>query len=271
MGQSLFGGSTQSSSSEPVDITPPELRTLRSPFASTTRGLFTGSSPINLGAFPTYSSATGSPNVAPIGANEQTLLSQLMSAQGPAQDLIRQTLAGKFLPGNQGSNPFLEAAIQSAQRPTLQGLEETLSRTLPGRFTQGGHFVQPQGSSPFDRAAALATGNAASALGDIASNISFGGYEAERGRQQQAIQLSQQDIQTSIQNLNAQALPRLIQDLGIERGMSEYQSRIQAVLQALQTVSGTLLSAGTKSQSQGTSSNGIIPTLLEPFSFGFSF
>jgi hypothetical protein len=80
-------------------------------------------------------------------------------------------------------NPYLARMIEAAQRPTIQALEETLSRTLPGRFTQAGQFVQPQGSSAFDRAAAIASRGAGDTMGDIAGRLSFDTYEAERARE----------------------------------------------------------------------------------------
>lgn len=257
----LFGGST--STSKPKDLTPPEFTALRGPFADVIKQLL-GQAPGNpLTGIPSFGAATGQPNVAPIGANEQTLLDRLMSEGAGRTDLLNQTLGGQFLPGQSGTNPFLQAAIEAAQRPTFQGLEEVLSRTLPGRFTQGGQFVQPQGSSAFDRAAAIASRGASQAAADIATNLSFGVHEAERGRQQEAIGLSQAEVETSIQNLQAQALPRLIQDLGIERGMAEFQSRIQAILQALQLAGGAAAPV-VANEGKSTEKPNIIGTLLGP-------
>lgn len=249
----LFGGSESKQISIPVDTTPAELRALRKPFVDTLTSLFES------GGGPSYEG----PLVAPITDAEQAMLLQLQQSGMGRQGLIEDTIAGRFLPGQEGANPFLDAAIRAAQRPTLEGLEETLSRTLPGRFTQAGHFTQPQGSSAFDRAAAIATRGAADALADIATNMSFGAYESERGRQQQAIQLGQMEVDTMIKNLQAQALPRLIEDLGIERGIREYETRTQALMQLL----GTLTAASapniaTIQHAEGSSSRGIIPALF---------
>lgn len=264
--QELFGGST--STQEPKDVTPPELQQLRSPFASAISNLF------NFNNIPTYNpnatNGTGAVPTAPITSNEQTLLNTMMGQlNDPTRaDLLQKTLSGYFLPGQEGSNPFLQATIEAAQRPTLQGLEETLSRALPGRFTQAGHFTNPQGSSAFDRAAAIATRGASQTLGDIATNIASGAYTSERGNQNEALKLQSQDVQTTINALQAQALPRLIQQYGIDQGMEQFKTRIQAVLQALQTASGTLVNVGQSGKS--TSSNGIIPTLLNPFNINIA-
>lgn len=172
-------------------------------------------------------------------------------------------------------NPFLQAAIEAAQRPTLQGLTETLTRDLPGRFTQAGQFVQPGGSSAFDRAAAIATRGVGDAIGDIATNLSFQTFESERGRQfdalgrevdrrftgeqqdldraqrerqleaetgleatRQLADLSQQEVDNAVKNLQAQALPRLIEEFGIERGIEQFNNRLNSLLVLLQTVGG---------------------------------
>ena len=204
---------------------------------------------------------------APITGAEQTGLGAVSgAAYSPTrQGLIQQTQAGAFLPGQAQANPFLQATIQAAQRPTMQALTETLTRALPGRFTQAGHFTQPQGSSAFDRAAAIATRGAADAAGDIATNISSQAYDQERTRQQQAIQLGQGEVDTLVTNLKAQGLPRLIEDMGVERGLAEFNSRMQSLMQALQVAAGSPISQiANQSQSTGSSesSKGIIPALI---------
>lgn len=257
-----IGKSSQKSSSKPVDTTPAEFQALRDPFAQAISGLWGTGTGGGVSGVPSFTGTTGQPMAASIGGAETDILTNLLSQIGARQPLLDQTIAGEFLPGGAQSNPFLQATIEAAQRPTLQGLEEVLSRTLPGRFTQSGQFTQPQGSSAFDRAAAIATRGAADAAGDIATKIAFGSQEAERGRQQEAIQLSQAEVQTTINNLQAQGLPRLIQDLGLERGQQEFQARIQALLQALQIATGAPLSQ------QGTVAKGSGSSTQAQFGFG---
>lgn len=219
------------------DLTPQEFQNLRSPLEKALKSL------LGKGTEGGFGSLEGIPQyegdlAAPITGNEQTVLDQLMAANAPGNarsSLIDQTLQGDFL---NAQNPFLQSYIQASQRENLRGLEETLTRALPGRFTQGGQFVQPGGSSPFDRAAAIATEGVANANADIASNIGFGAYEAERQRQNEAVALGQQDVELGIQNLQAQALPRLIQEQGIERGTQIFQQNIQALLAVLQIATG---------------------------------
>lgn len=240
----LFGGSQtqQQSTSTPIDMTPDAFKSLQSPLSSMLLNYSQNQ--------PQYSG----PTVAPITAPEQNILSGMQAdpSAGMRTNYMSDVMSGKYLPGA-GGNPFLDEAIRAAQRPTLEGLTETLGRVLPGRFTQAGQFTQPQGSSAFDRAGAIATRGAASALGDIATNMSFGNYEAERGRQQQTVQLSQQEVDNTIKNLQAQGLPRMIQDLGIERGMAMFQANTQALLEALKLIAG-VASPTIANQSQSTGS-----------------
>lgn len=256
--QNLFGGSSQQSqsTSTPTDMTPDAYKTLRQPLTdSLTSLLSTGG--------PSYSG----PLNAPIGANEQTQLGNLMGQNGPGtarSSLLDQTLQGNFLPGQPGGNPFLQDAITAAQRPTMENLQETLSRSLPGRFTQNGQMVQPQGSSAFDRAAAIATRGATQAMSDIATNMSSNAYTTERANQQNAIPLSQQEVQTGIANLQAQALPRMIQELGIERGLAQFQQHTQNLLQILSMIGGVaapVIAQTAQSTGEGNSMTGIVPGL----------
>ncbi len=260
--KAIFGGTEKQETSGPTDVTPPEVAGLRKSFTETLGQLFGSGTGDPLSGIPT-SGVTGDNRVAQITGGETSVIQRILDdLKGPRQELLGQTLQGNFLPGQPGSNPFLQATIEAAQRPTKEALFETLDRTLPGRFTAAGQFVQPQGSSAFDRAAAIATRGSAQALADIATNISFGSQEAERGRQQEAIQLGQQEIQVLTQSLEAVALPRLIEDLGIERGLQEFQTRLSAVLEALRVATGTPLQTVAQ-ESQGTSeqTGGIIPAL----------
>lgn len=272
MGDFLFGGSKSESSSQSqytsraksversktIDVTPDQYKALRDPVSAALAALTSG----NRAGLDKILSGFSNPNgggplAAPITANEQAVLDQLNRDTGDntlRRQLIDKTLRGEFLPGQPGANPFLDATIRSAQRPTLQGLQETLERSLPGRFTaEGGQFVQPRGSSAFDRAAALATRSASDTLGDIATNLSYQTYDAERNRQQEAITFSQAEVDTVLKNLEAQALPRLIQDQGIERGLELYQTKMQALLQALSLAIDASLQYGTKSKGKSKS------------------
>jgi hypothetical protein len=261
----VFGGGETSSKSNPVDTTPEELKTIRPTLAS---GL---NSVISSGGGPQY----GGPLVAPITGTETQALGNLNDvAQNPGrQDYLNSVISGKYLPGQPGANPFLQSAIEAAQRPTQTALNDTLGKTLPGVFTQagqqiGGGLRSPNasakpGATAFDTAAARAFEGGAHALGDIATNISFQGYNAERQNQQQAVQLQQQDVQSLINNLQAQALPRLIQEQGITAGLDQFNKRTQALLQALQVAAGSpIATQGQQSSQKGYTDTGVVPALF---------
>lgn len=259
----LFGGSKSKSksTSTPVDMTPPAIAGLRNPFATAAKSLIGTGTGGGLSGIP----SPEGPLVAPISSGEQNALatfSQDDPLQAARRDYLTQALGGNFLPGQPGANPFLQASIEAASRPILQGLSDLLTRVLPGRFTQAGQFVNPQGSSPFDFAAARATGDTANALKDVGTNLAFQTQEAERGRQQEAVQLGQNEVQTMLTNLQAQALPRLIQDQGIERGQQIFQQRLQALLQALGVITQAPLTTIANQQTATSSekkTGGIIP------------
>lgn len=266
----LFGGSSSNQQQQatsqgwshgqsfgrPIDLNPMAFQNARTPFIEML---------MQKGANPdTYNGPLNSP----LGANEKDLLDQLMPMTGPGttrSGYLENVLQGNFLPG-QGGNPFLDEAIRSAQRPTMDALTEVLGRTLPGRFTAAGQFIQPQGSSAFDRSAAIATRGAADAMGDIATKMSFGNYEAERGRQQEAVGLAREEVNATISNLQSQALPRLINELGIERGLALFQQKTQSLLETLKILAavtaptignetGSEQIAGQQSSSSGSGSS----------------
>ncbi len=250
-----FGSSSSKQSSEPVDVTPKAFKKLQGPFADVLRQLIAGGGTGTVqGGVPI---AEG-PFTAPVGGGEQQLLDQLLAQAGgtpigPSQTLLASTAQGDFLQ----SNPFLQSQIEAAQRPGLEGLEELLSRVLPGRFTQAGQFTQPEGTSAFDRAAAIATRGVAQANADIASQLAFQGFESERGRQQEAAialpQVTETEVNTLISNLQAQALPRLIEQFGLEAGTEAFNQQINALLQVLAITSGTT-QAVIGQESKGSSS-----------------
>lgn len=270
---SLFGGSEQhsQSTSTPVDMQAPEFTDLRSPFAASLGNLMTNGPP-----------QYGGPLSAPMTGAEGTTLNNLAGQIDPnnqRQQYESDVMGGKYL----NSNPNLDAAIRAAQRPTLEGLATTVGRTLPGRFTQAGQFTQANnaiddngnaipgggggGSSAFDRAAAVATRGAANAVGDIATNMSFGNYANERNTQNQIAGLNQQEVQTTIAGLQAQALPRLIQEQGIQRGIQLFQTNIQAILDTLRTIAGVtapVVANKSQSTSEGESQKGIFTSIGLP-------
>lgn len=101
---------------------------------------------------------------------------------------LRNVIGGGYL--NAEANPYLQSAINTATRPVIEQYTDTVLPGIDSSFSSAGRT----GSG----AHALATGKAAAGLqatiGDIGSNMAFGNYNAERGRQTQGITQGQAGI-----------------------------------------------------------------------------
>lgn len=136
-----------------------------------------------------------------------------------------------------------------------------MQRSDRGIFAAAGHNINA--SSPFTAQRVRQQGDTQNALGqataDVTSQILGGNYQAERGRQAaaqgqyaglgaqqygneramqmgatgQAAQQAQARLQNAMQGLQASALPRMIQDMGIERGIQEFQRRMGVMQNSL--------------------------------------
>ena len=257
----LFGSTEQSSSSKPVDVVPPEFQALRAPVAGALEGLI-GTGLAQGGGTPSGESIFTAPNT----SLESQLVSQLGQGNpllGAAQGLIGDTISGKFL--DPQSNPFLLDTIRAAQRSTIEGFQDVALPRFQRGFAAAGQNVGPGGSSAFDRAAAIATRGLTTTLGDIATNIANQNFQAERGRQTQAIsqvsELSTAEVNNTVEKLKASALPRLIAQLGINRGVEEFNRRIDILLQAL-GVAQQLPLVQTAQQATASSSGKVSPGIL---------
>jgi hypothetical protein len=271
--KSLFGGSSaeQKSTTTQTNYTDPNLSGLAPDLAATLRTL--------LGSFGTQAQNAGDPSTATptpqagMTGNETNLINTIQGQVGPGTDsaaYIRDVLGGKYMPGQDGANPYFDAAVRAAQRPTLEGLTETLTRSLPGRFTAAGQLIQPNtgdqgGSSAFDRAAAIATRGVSNAVGDIATNMGNTAYNSERTNQNVAAGLDQQQVDQTIKALQASALPRLIQQNGLDQGLALFQEQTKNLLDILKTlgaVQAPTLAANTTSTGKSSTEKGIIPGLF---------
>lgn len=238
------GTSSSSSSSAPEDLTPPEFRRLR-PLVSETFEEF-----LRSGGGPEFSG----PFTADITSAERDALGEIVRGV-PGFEEASRFVSERLSPDalRPESNPFLQASIRAAQRPVLEAFDEgTLARR--SQFTNAGQAVQE--SSPFARAQAIAERGLASELGDISTRL----VADERARQSRAVDqasaLATARFDRAVRNLEAQALPRLIEQLGIDRGQEEFNRRIDVLMKILGMATGaTEPSIGQRSESSSESVN----------------
>lgn len=277
--QQVFGGSNsnsnQQATSTQANYTNPSLSNLAPGLGSSLTSLLSSLTGSTNNANPT-GGVTPTPQ-APVTGQEQGLLSTINGQVGPgtaSAGWIDNVLKGNYLVGGPNGNPNIGAAITAAQRPTLDNLTNTLTKALPGRFAAAGQQLQPNspgstggGSSAFDNAAATAFQSAANTSTDIASNIGNNAYATGVATQTAAAGLDQNEVNNTISALQASALPRLIQQNGLNQGLSLFQSQVSNLLDVLKTIGAVQApSLAANSQSTGnataSSSKGIVPDLF---------
>lgn len=257
IGDMLFG--SEGSPAQVVDPTPKPFRKLRAPVSQELRSI------IRTDGGPQY---TG-PYTADIRPEEQQLLDELMRMSGSqpgtdqSKDYYSRVVGGDYL--SPESNPFLQGVLDTATRQLRQTYDEVTLPRLRQNFTAAGQMVQPQSSSPFDMAVARATSGLLDSVGDTTGNILFGNYEAERQRQGDAAaklpQIETEELNRTIASLQEQALPRLIEQYGVDQGLAEFERRVNVLLQALAIGGG--LSSGQPVVLPGTEgSGGLVGSLL---------
>jgi len=259
----LFG--SKGKSGKVVDVTPSQYTKLRNPISDALSGM------VKSGGMPQY----GGSFTAPLTGHEQNLLNGAYNASRPSQDtsnaldMLNNTVSGNYL--SPSSNPFLHDAIQQAQDSVTRNFNQTVMPRLRSQATQQGQFVQSGGSSPFDRAAAIASQGLAHNLAGVASQMSMQNYQNERSNQLNAAsqipQIQSADLQRMLDGLHAQALPRLIQQHGIDAGLKEFRRQQDSLLQALKLAGG--LSQPTTHAFQPTPSQpGLFQSALTSFAGG---
>lgn len=216
-----YGGESNSSSRNKAhDYVPKEYRKQRGFVASELQNQINGRVPGLEGPF-----------VASLAPDEQSALAQFKAnafdpgGVGSAADAqLRSTLAT-----NPKDNPFLQGAITAATRPILQDaqLQELRDRA---QFTGTGQKIQ--GSTAFQENRNNAIRDTENRVTDAAAQLAF----AERSNQLQAVSLANSRLSEQREGIQALALPRLIEQLGIDKGNAELQRRFKVMEDALQTL-----------------------------------
>ena len=203
------------------DAQDPYYQALRYDVASKYRPILQG----GLDAVPKFEG----PLVTPITSGEQAALGSAMEFDptNPLHKAITQswndTNAGRYL--RPETNPALQASYQRAVNPALQYGDVRAAENAPNANTPA--------ANPFSDISAARTADRANLSADSAGRFYGRNYTAERGRMGEALtaggQYGLQDaalkFDTLTKQLHVAALPRLIQDLGYQRGLEEYQAR----------------------------------------------
>jgi len=231
-----MGGGAKSSS-RPKDLTPKEFRLKRGFVADNLVNRAEGGGPENNGPF-----------ASPVTRAEQFGLDSLQegvfgaSGLGADQDAaIRNALSG----GQE--NPFLQDTINAATRPIIENaqLRELQDRNL---FTGAGQKIQSSSAFTEDRARSL--NDTQRQAFDVASQIAFQDYERRTRQQIEAVTLANNRFAEQRESIAALALPRLVEQYGLDGANAEINRRFTAMENAL-TELGNLTSptVGNKSDS----------------------
>lgn len=202
-------------------------------------------------------------------------------------------------PQSLATSPQTAAAIGSAIRPLVNTFNQTTLPGLVGQFTAGGQRVNSavsagqgagnagpfaqadtgggnfgtgegggKGSSAFDKAAGNEQNNLLAQVGNVAGTISNNAYQTGLNQQTQAItqatNISSQDVNNLLTTLQQEALPRLVQQYGIDQGLKLYQAQVQTILTALQTGVGAAQPV-VGNQASGTATGATTPDLASGF------
>lgn len=240
-----FSQSSSRSRSRPVDITPQQYAGLRTPTADFLRDALRGG-PQYAGPFAAELTDAELESMGRIGSF------MARSPSGTSRGMLEDTLRGTYL--RPESNPFLADYIAAAQRPLL---EAATDRAIADRatFARAGHRLPS--SSPFAYAESVRERGLANALGDVSTRIAGDAYQRERGNQiaaaQQLEAINQGDFNRMVEKLKVDALPRLIEQLGYDRGLEEFRRRVNLAAQAA-GIAGDL-SSQFSTESQASSSS----------------
>ena len=211
------------------DVTPGQFKNLRDPVTAGIQGI------IGSEGGPAFQG----PFTADIGGAEQAALEGVQGFGGnnflqrQSDAFLGDQIAGRAL--SPESNPFLQQTIEAATRPLFRAFDdrELQERALFGRAGQ-----KLQESSPFAQARSRATEGLLSAVGDVSGRIAGENFQRGLDRQQQAVNQVQATQTARFQQargiLESSALPRLIEQFGIDQGKREFDRRMQMMLAALQ-------------------------------------
>jgi hypothetical protein len=251
-----YSESRSRSSSKTKDITPEEFTGLRRPFADSLRGFLSAEG----GQYP-------GELVAPITGDELGAIAgigdtfdRFLASYQPG---LEATARGDFL-RDVPNNPFLGGAIDFIRRSVNDAFDaESASRRA--LFSRAGQVIQE--SSPFSESQSRLEVDRQDRLASQIAGAALPLYEAERQRQFGAADQAKAVLEASRGVLEAKALPRLIADLGVERGQALFTERLNRLLALFGVLDSATFKtgqfAGSKSLSFGMNASGGICWVAE--------
>ncbi len=255
-----FGVERSKQSSKTKDLQAQEFKALRSQYGRTLEGAFPYLSDLFAGnlEFEGVDADRLDDLRAPMTTGEEGALARLntMLSRGDPNQILSEELVGSTLKGDYLS-PETNPGFADLLRYTNQAIGEEFDRedlAQRGLFARAGQEL-PE-SSPFARASGELSKARMDAIGKNTAAITTGIYESERGRQVQAVEQRRADAEFEFtrqyEGLQANALPRLIDEMGFERGFEEYQARINSLMALLGvTADVTSPALGTFSKGKG--------------------
>jgi hypothetical protein len=223
--------SWSSSNNSTKDRTPPEFRKLRGEVAGRLSAAAGGAGPAT--------SAFEGPLVADLTGGEQAGIDRITGLVGGAEAGGAQSQ--EFLQGLVGgqqldfyNDPAFQQMLEFSGKRFLGAFNER-EEAQKALFARAGHELP--NSSPFAEARSRISDAKSSGLADLEAQLIGQEFGAARDRQANAVtQLSNLEtarLDRARESLEAEGLPRLIRDMGIERGREEFGRRQAAIMQAL--------------------------------------
>lgn len=263
-----MGGSSESESrSGPQDMQSPEYVGMRQPTAETVgqmlgwnqdaEGNWQAGDVFQGGVFSNIpSNAELSPGMT--DAERRTLEMLQSNVEGRSENqlvrdrLLSDTMSGAFLAED---SPYLSRAIEAVNRPLQQQLEQQ-QLANQALFNRQGQVIQS--SSPFMREENRLFNESQQAQADAAARMALPWIEGERQRQLEAAEeqrhVDTADYDAILANLEAQALPRLIEQYGVAEGQRIFNDRMALAMQLLGiTMGGTQPALGQESYTKSES------------------
>lgn len=172
-------------------------------------------------------------------------------AAGPGFQSLGDLFAGRTLGAD---SPMVQNQIRAATRPLFEVFQDDLGQ-LTSAATQAGQFVQPGSSSPFELAKSRLQTGLANAIADTSANVVTQNFNNERQRQLgltgllgdtfqrgESLALNAANSQMPFQRgqlsalmdgLQVAALPRQITQMGLDRGLQEFDRQQRRLLDVL--------------------------------------